>query len=77
MRWIKLVSVVVELGRGPGARPGPSLDRLTALTVGDIARVTHTIIEHMQSPVLFPNASAIARLRSLKVMCIVSTAPWQ
>ena len=46
------MSVVVELGRGPGARPGPSLDRLTALTAGDIERVNRTIVEHMQSPVL-------------------------
>ena len=52
MGWTKLVSVVVELGRGPGALTQPSLDRLSALTAGDIVRVNRTIVERMQSPVL-------------------------
>ena len=45
------MSVVVKLGRGPDARAGPGLDRLTALTSEDLQRVNQTIIENMQSSV--------------------------
>lgn len=44
------MSAVVELGRGAAAHAG--LDRLTALTAGDIERVNRAIVERMRSPVL-------------------------
>jgi len=46
------VSVVVEFGHGPDARARAGLDRLIALTTGDVERVNQTIVERMQSPVL-------------------------
>jgi len=46
----KVVSNVVRLDRTPP--PEPTLDRLCALTAGDMERVNHAILDRMQSSVM-------------------------
>jgi len=46
----KVVSNVVRLDRRPP--PEPTLDRLCALTAGDMERVNHAILDRMQSSVM-------------------------